>query len=56
MRKEQKFILNLNYSNFREEINDHLREGWKVVPGTLVMQGITINGIADWRYAVVLEK
>ena len=48
---------------FRNDVNDMLREGWKVVPGTLAVSGAAGHNTSgyssnnvEWAFVVVLEK
>ena len=52
---QQKSIVNTNLFDFDEEIGRHLKDGWRIVPGSVVMMSVPGNGQADERYFAVVE-
>lgn len=54
--KEQKLITHHTRHLFDREVNDQMKEGWKVVPGTLVCAVCPNGNDTIERWAVVLEK
>lgn len=54
--KRNKLILGCSYGDWQEEVNNYLKDGWVVVPGTITMAGWQANGFSQERYALVVER
>ena len=61
---KQTLIVRQDAEGFKRDVNDKLENGWKVVPGTLVISGspMALNGAAGYStlppvfyFAIVLE-
>lgn len=52
----QKLIIKNSASDFRLSVNEFLEEGYKVVPGTLVITSYVIHNHPECILTVVLEK
>lgn len=53
---EQKPVASQSLWTFRKEIADYMEQGWRIVPGTVVIQLSQTNDSLDERYFAVLEK
>jgi hypothetical protein len=53
----QKIIIKNIETDFEKEVNEHLANGWKVVPNTMQIQIQKFEGhFATEKYVVFLEK
>lgn len=52
----QKLIIKNSASDFRLSVNEFLEKGYKVVPGTLVVNSYVIHNHPEYILTVVLEK
>lgn len=52
MKKTQKSLISYNASSFQESLNNYLKNGWTVVPTTLVVSSNATTTI----WCVVIEK
>jgi len=62
----QKLIMRYERNDFSKEVNDHLSNGWKVVPGTMAMTAAgthyqyspsgSVKGEISFCFAVTVEK
>lgn len=52
----QKLIIKNSASDFRLSVNEFLEKGYKVVPGTLVVNSYVIRDHPEYILTVVLEK
>lgn len=59
---EQRLVTSHDLNSWSELVNDYLKNGWKVVPGTMSMTAACSNGTQTYSsqraeaYAIVVEK
>lgn len=54
--KEQRIITSGFRQIFEQSVIDAIAKGWRVIPGTLVIAVVVINGVVEGSYIVFMER